>query len=322
MFKTVKNSIERFNEAASFTGQRIRKLLYALPKQIKADTSEIRIRCGRPVMLSGMYGDIFLCENAKISYIPDLSVCRVSINDIEQCFHTVCGYSVHTHQNGICKGFVTLSGGHRAGIAGTAVCDKNGVSSIRDISSINIRVSREYIGCADYLFKKVNENNTKSLIVAGTPSSGKTTLLRDFARLVAGEEGGYRKTVIIDEREEIAACSNGIPGNSIGISCDVLSGYPKREAVLIAVRSMAPQNIIIDEIGSIEEAAAIEEGVNTGVDFFLSVHAADERDLLRRPQISRLLDTGAFSHVAFLSGRDNPSQVNRFISVEELKCLN
>ena len=269
-------------------------------------------------MLSGMYGEVFVCENSKISFIPDPSVYTVSISDIEQCFHTVCGYSVHTHQNGICKGFVTLNGGHRAGIAGTAVCDKNSINSIRDISSVNIRISREYIGCADCIFKYVKVNGIKSLIVAGPPSSGKTTVLRDFARLVAGEEGGYQKTVIIDEREEIAACSNGIPGNNVGVSCDVLTGYPKKEAVQIAVRSMAPENIIIDEIGSIDEALAIEEGLNTGINFFLSVHASDKEELLRRPQIHHLLKTGAFSSVVFLCGRENPSSVDGFLSLGEL----
>ena len=318
MLKTVKDNVERFDSAAAYTGQRIRKLLHALPQEIKEQTSEIRLRCGRPLMLSGLYGDVFVNESAGISYIADSSVCAVSINDIEECFHAVCGYSVHTHQNGICKGFVTLNGGHRAGIAGTAVCDKNSVSSVRDISSINIRISREYIGCANALFRQCKESGIKSLIISGPPSSGKTTVLRDFARLLAGEEGGYQKTLIIDEREEIAACSNGIPRNNIGISCDVLTGYPKKEAVLIAVRSMAPQNIIIDEIGSVEEAVAIEEGLNTGVNFFLTVHAAAKEELLRRPQIKQLIKTGAFSAVAFLSGSKNPSQINQLISAGEL----
>ncbi len=269
-------------------------------------------------MVSGLYGDVFVCENSRISFIPDSSVYTVTINDIEECFHCVCSYSVHTYQNSIRKGYVTLSGGHRAGIAGTAVCDEKGVSSIRDISSINIRISREFIGCADSLFNRIKLNGMKSLIIAGPPSSGKTTVLRDLARLIAGEEGGFQKTVIIDEREEIAACSNGLPGNDIGISSDVLTGYPKKESILQAVRTMAPENIIIDEIGNVDEAAAIEEGLNTGVNFFLSVHASQKNELLRRPQIKKLLNTGAFKNIVLLSDRKNPSQISAVLSADEL----
>ncbi len=317
-----KNNINRFESAARCTGVRIRRALLKLPESIKSTASEIRLRCGRPVMVSGLFGDIFLTENGRESYIITENVMKASINDIEDCFRTVCGYSVHTHQNSICNGYVTVNGGHRAGIAGTAVNVAGEVSAVRDVSSINIRVSRQFKGIADEVYEYIKNTGEGSVLIAGPPSSGKTTVLRDLARILSSEQGGYLKTVIIDEREEIAACCDGVPQNDIGISSDVISGYPKGQAVMIALRSMSPQKIILDEIGTDEEAAAIEAGLNSGVDFYLSVHASNEEELLRRKQIVRLLKSGAFSAVVFLKGKDFPSEVGKFISAGELidKC--
>ena len=311
-------NVRRFESAAGYTGVRIREALVNLPDSIKAVASEIRLRCGRPVMVSGMFGDIFLSEKGIESYILTDNALKVSINDIEECFRTVCGYSVHTHQNSICSGYVTVSGGHRAGIVGTAVNIGGDISAIREISSINIRVARQFKGIADELFEHIKGDLSKSVLIAGPPSSGKTTVLRDLARILSSEQGGYSKTVIIDEREEIAACCDGVPQNDIGISSDVISGYSKGAAVATALRSMSPQNIILDEIVSDDEVAAIEIGLNAGVSFYLSVHATDENELIRKKAVTRLINSGAFSCVVFLHGKDNPSKIAKIISAGDL----
>lgn len=313
-----KESIKRFDGAAACTGKRIRSLLLNLPDSIKSQAQEIRLRCGRPVTVCGLFGVAFLLDSGRSSFICSDSTVKASITDIEECFSIACSYSVHTHSSGICAGYVTVSGGHRVGIAGTAVCERGAITGVREVSSVNIRISREFKGIADTVFENVRMNSRSGLIIAGPPSSGKTTVLRDLARLLGSEEGGYSRTVIIDEREEIAACVNGVPCNDIGITCDVLSGYPKSEAVLIALRSMSPENIIIDEIGNMQEVAAVEQGVNSGVRFVLSVHAESADDFMRRPQGVRLLETGAFGGVVFLSGSKAPSTVREYVTAGEL----
>lgn len=313
-----RESVNRFDSAALCTGKRIRSLLLGLPECIKAQSQEIRLRCGRPVTVCGLFGVVFVLDSGRSSFICSDSAVKASITDIEECFSIVCGHSVHTHRSGICQGYVTINGGHRVGLSGTAVCDRGVVTGLRDVSSVNIRISREFKGIADTVFENVRMNSKGGLIIAGPPSSGKTTVLRDLARLLGGEEGGYARTVIIDEREEIAACVNGVPGNDIGATCDVLSGYPKSEAVLIALRSMSPENIIIDEIGSMDEVKAVEQGLNSGVRFILSIHASSKEDFLSRPQALRLIQTGAFSGVVFLGGADTPSTIREYITAGEL----
>ncbi len=310
--------IRRFDSAARCTGAHIRRALLNLPENIKENTCEIRLRCGRPLMLNGLYGEVFVTSCGRESYIVTPSVMRVAISDVEECFKIVCGYSVHTHQNSICSGYVTVAGGHRAGIVGTAVASGGDITAVRDVSSINIRIAKEFKGIAENLHGRIKENGWKSVIIAGPPSSGKTTILRDLSRILSSESGGYMKTVIIDEREEIAACCNGIPQNDVGISSDVLSGYAKGEGIMIALRSLSPENIVLDEVGTEKEAEAIESGLNSGVNFFLSVHASDIKELFRRRQIVKLLNSGGFDAVVFLDSRENPSRITDYIAAGDV----
>ena len=148
-------SVNRFDSAAMCTGKRIRALLLGLPDNIKSQAQEIRLRCGRPVTVCGLFGVVFLLDSGRTSFICSDSVVKASITDIEESFSIVCGHSVHTHLNGICAGFVTVSGGHRVGLSGTAVCDRGAVTGLRDVSSVNIRIAREFKGIADAVFENI-----------------------------------------------------------------------------------------------------------------------------------------------------------------------
>jgi stage III sporulation protein AA len=122
----------------------------------------------------------------------------------------------------------------------------------------------------------------------------------------------------VDERCELAAVSGGAPGNRVGPSCDVLSGWRKGEGILAAVRTLSPEVIVCDEIGSREEADSILDGLHCGVTVIATAHANSAEELLRRPAIRRLLEQKAFGRVALLAGGDTPGRIRDIVGVGEL----
>lgn len=303
-------SEDRFDSAAEGVCERIKKALKALPPDVKKQAQEIRLRVNRPVTVCCPKGIYFVKEGGGLGCIVASGCISANRSDLDETFRTLCSYSVYSHENEIKNGYITLRGGHRAGICGTAVYQNGTVSGMKDISSVNIRVAREIPGSADILLNQLKDTLTGGLLLAGPPSSGKTTILRDIARqLSSGIRGNIRKVAVIDERGEIAGSYQGIPQNDVGICCDVLDGYPKAEGIMLAVRSLSPQYIICDELGSEKETRAVEQSLNAGVCVIASIHAGDLSELLRRRQAVALLETGAFAAAAVLNGSSEPGNI-------------
>lgn len=279
---------------------------YNLPNTVKLQANEIRLRVGEPAVIM-MRDNYHIVGNGR----------NWSQKDITDVFEKLCDYSVYSHQAELSQGFITIPGGHRAGICGTASIDKSGNRTIKYISSINIRIASEYIGCANELVKNLFSNKIDGALIAGPPCCGKTTVLRDIALSLSSNDW-MKKVVIIDERGEIAAMYRGVPQNTVGLSCDVLNGYPKGEGILIALRTLAPNVIICDEIGSEEDASAICEGVNAGVSVIATIHACNIDELYRRNSCKCLLNTGAFKKIAFLKGEGHRCELDNVIEVNGL----
>ncbi len=309
-----------FDEAVWPVSARLKSKLLFCSEEIKSSVYEIRLRANRPVVLFGKNKSMFLSKDSTLSQTVNENTYICPIEELTDTFNRMCGYSIHTHQTSINNGFVTMRGGHRAGVAGTAVCDRDGnIVSIRDISSLNIRIARESHGCSSQLVEKLFQKNAKSLIIAGAPSSGKTTLLRDLAKKLSSGDGcRCFKVVIVDEREELAATEGAIANNNVGLNCDVLNSYPKEKAVLTAVRTLSPEFIVCDEIGNDSEVRAIRSAVNTGVRFVVTVHASDFDELVTRPQIESLLRTYSFDNVAMLSSDGQPCKIKEIYDSRDL----
>jgi stage III sporulation protein AA len=160
------------------------------------------------------------------------------------------------------------------------------------------------------IVRRVFQGGVCSLLIVGAPSSGKTTVLRDLARqLSCGKAGGYLKVAVVDERCELGAVYDGVPQNDLGPCCDILSGYPKAEGILTAVRTLSPQVILCDEIGGEPEVSGMLDGVNCGVKMIATAHAATIAELKGRKQIRRLLEYGVFDQIVRLGGADSPGQI-------------
>ena len=186
--------------------------------------------------------------------------------------------------------------------ASVAVTENGKITAVRDICAVNLRIAREIKGAADDIMRLFFSDGLCSVIIAGPPSSGKTTVLRDLARQLSSAEGSFGKVFICDERGEIGASFSGTEQNDVGINSDLITSYPKAEGIIIGLRSFSPDIIICDEVSTYEEARAIVSGVNSGVCFALGIHARSERELKSKAVLKTLLETGEFKKIALLSG--------------------
>lgn len=307
---------ENFDTAINILSPLLRSKLANINCIIKSDTYEIRLRAGKPIILFGKYGYLFLNRTGETTPFPDEDpyVCKSEI--ISETFNRLCCYSVYSHIESIVNGYITYQNGHRAGITGTAVVNAEGtVTSVKDISSINIRIARQIKGAANGIFKELGYDNS-SLIIAGPPSSGKTTVLRDYICQLSDR---MKRICLIDERQEIACMNGSYSQYDVGMNTDVLNNFPKSKGIMNAIKTMAPEIIAFDEIGEKAEIEGIARGVNSGVGFVVTIHAADYNDLIKRPQLKDLTDTGAFSKIVLLKSAKSPGVIEGIYDVAEVR---
>ncbi len=310
---------EKFDSAVSIVNAELKKYLLSLDAETKEQTYEIRLRSGQPLVLCGKYGTAFINENGVTKSTENCIA--ASHEAVTDTFNRLCCFSIHTHLPSIVNGYITMQGGHRVGIAGTAVTDSDGrIISVKDVYSVNIRVSRQTIGAADELIDRLFLDKFSSTIIAGPVSCGKTTILRDLARQLSSPDNKKMyKLCVIDERQEIACVNGGIAGNDLGVNCDILSCYPKGQAIITAIKTMSPDIIVLDEVATVKEIEAIKLGVNSGVKFIVTVHAENYEEILHRQQIEMLINTYSFQHLVLLSSNKNVGKIKEIFNVGELR---
>jgi stage III sporulation protein AA len=308
---------EKYIQALAGLPKRIATMLKDIPRDLQNRVREICLRKNKPLVVATFQGDYFLTQNGQLSRDVHRDLYLINQSDIEECIHILTEYSVHSYIDKINMGFITIEGGHRAGIVGSCVLSGDKILSITDISSINLRIARQIKGVAKPYVHSLYCNKLCSTLIVGAPASGKTTLLRDMTRLLAdGELGYYVKISVIDERGEIAAVKNGVAQNDVGLTTDVLDGYKKGDGMIIAIRSMSPKVIVLDEIGSYDDAYSIRQGLNAGVTIIATTHAGSLEELKRKKYIYELVSEGAFERIILLHGSDKPCMVKEIIHLD------
>lgn len=296
--------------------KRLESLLSFLPERMKISVSrvsndilntleEIRIRICQPVILLTNTQELFLKDaSTNTFYVP-------GTEELKEILERITKSSFYAYLDDIKNGFVTVEGGHRIGICGRGVMDNGSIGNIKDISFLNIRIANEKKGISDRILPQILENGAvKNTLIISPPQAGKTTLLRDITRNISNTlQGG--KVSLIDERGEIAAIYNGIPQNDIGIRTDVLTGIPKSDGMILAIRSLSPTVLITDELGSCKEVDAVFTAINSGVKIITTVHGEDEMEIQKREDLKSLFQNRVFQKIIIL----NASKKDRIFKI-------
>ena len=291
-------------------GQILNILAQSIRKIIKEEVEdpeklqEIRMRMGQPLRILKENEELVLPKGGK-PYI-------VTKEDLRETMDYISHYSLYAYENELRQGFITVEGGHRVGVAGKVIMEKDRVKNIQYISSLNIRISHEVIGCADALmpYITVNRQICHTLIIS-PPCCGKTTLIRDLIRQISDGNQYLRgcSVGVVDERSELGGCYLGIAQNHLGTRTDVLDCCPKAEGMIMLIRSMAPQVIAVDEIGTIEDIHAIEYAMQCGCRMIASVHGLNMDEASKKPVLGTLIRRRMFQRYVVLGNENGPGEI-------------
>ena len=299
-------NILRYQDAAAVLPVRLRKLALALPEEQQAEAEEFRLRAGRPMTVLLPGGEVPLdafVEPEELETLCDLAT----------------EFSRYAAAETLREGYLSVRGGFRVGLCGTAVMKDGANTNLKNFSSAVVRIAREKRGIADELAPKLfPDGEFASTLILSPPGGGKTTLLRDLVRrLSEGVEGfGPRRVSLIDERGEVAVMYRGEPQMDVGPHTDVLDACPKALGIPIVLRAMNPQIIAVDEITVREDLKAAAMAAGCGVRLLATIHAAGVEELAQKPLYRQLLEDRVFR----LAVRIVRTEAGRAYEVEELPC--
>ena len=258
---------------------------------------EIRVRNNLPLI-------------CKIGQADKVLNYKILTEDINYIFQKICENSIYTYQNQIANGYITIQGGNRVGIVGTAVLHEDKVTNFNYISGLNFRISRQILGCSNSIMQKIinkEQNTIYNTLIISMPGMGKTTLLRDIIRNISnGIEGliDGANIAVIDERGEISATFKGIMQNDLGIRTDVVNDIPKHIGMRLAIRSMSPKVIAADEIGSKEDSEAINYAMCCGVKGIFTAHGESIEDVCKNPELKELINNKTIERVVLIKNSE------------------
>lgn len=285
---------------------KLNSALKNIREDVVNELCEIRLRSDNAIVLVFADGASFITESGRLSRFKSVDCICLNDTEVSAVFSKMCNYSVYSYTDSICGGFITLDSGVRVGVYGSAViCDGN-ISAVRNIRGMNIRIPGNYNGISSEIADKFSQG-CYNVLICGPPSSGKTTVLKDLCRTLS-DIYSY-KISVVDERGEF--------GNEyMGINTDVLSFYPKATGIEISVRTLSPEIVVCDELGNAQEVEAVLEGLNSGVNFIMTIHCKNLSELKRKNQFRILMNYSQIDFCVFLK---NKSEIVSIVSGKELR---
>lgn len=286
---------------------------------------EIRLRVNQPVTVLMDNKEWFLETEGGLT--SDVSHAAYSNEkELEAVLTHVCRYSIYAFADEIRQGFMTIPGGHRVGISGQVILENNEqIRNIKYIRYLNIRIAHEVIGVSDkalpYLYNRGEVLNT---LIISPPGCGKTTMLRDLVRSfsVGNAYGKGRNVGLVDERSEIAGSFLGVPQNDIGLRTDVMDSCPKREGMMMLIRSMAPDILAVDELGSKKDIEAMHQAIQCGCKMLATIHGFSIEEIGRKEYMKSVMEERLFDRYMVLGKKNNTCIIIGIYDKERRICSN
>ncbi|MFI3213694.1 MAG: stage III sporulation protein AA [Eubacteriales bacterium] len=278
-----------------------------------AQIQEIRIRVEQPILIRGNGNERFLTKEGKLvhSYREDLAY--GSKMEIEEIINFLCKESIYAFTDEIGQGFLTVAGGHRVGIVGEIICNRQGkLETMKNFSSLNIRIAHEILGVADvilpYLYGTYGLYNT---LMISPPGCGKTTLLRDTIRQISNGNKHHRgmQVGVVDERSELGNVCGGTPQNHIGMRTDILDGCQKAQGMMLLLRSMGPEVIAVDELGGVDDIKATKVALQGGCSVLATIHGNSILELKQKEYINQMIEEKIWKRYILLGKKNGQCKV-------------